>query len=327
MIYAYLTLIIGLFLYLLFSSYRLSPNIKARRSHKKRDKKESGLKDFIYKITDSKDYRYFRSYVSRKLKEYPVIRKITDTYTKRISIIDSISEEEAARVLEINILSSLLTMAASFAISLLFLKVIYLAFIFSVSIFYVYWHRFNTKIKIGIHEIENSFPNLVQSFIDEYVVSKNSKNALISIMNKAPEGSTKMLFEKLIREIYSGTSWEDSINEFSHNLNFFYAQAFSEILKLSLTKVGDISEELNDLMDIMQDDIQQKEQTKSTVHENKVMFYIVNAVTLSVVILNILFHPFAKEIYSYTAVGSALLSFWILQIMAGVLFIEASENI
>lgn len=328
MIYAYITISLAIVLYLVISSAtNTKSSSKINTNLQKKKQNEKNVKYYINQIASNSKYIHFRKYVDKRLKKYTILKESKNKLIRRISIIQCISEEEAEKKLEINIISSILLSASLFCISLFFLEVIYLAFIISITMLYLYWHRFNTNIKKGIRKIEQSFPDIVQTFIDDYIVSKNAKNALLSITKRSNDGSIKMIFEKLIREIYSGTSWEYAIDEFSKTLKFFYAQAFSEILKLSLHEVGDISEELDELMNIMHEDIEKKEQTKSTIYENKLMFYIINASTFLVVNLNILFHPFAKEIYSYTIAGSTLLSLWLVQVIAGILFIEASENI
>lgn len=291
MIYAYITISLAIVVYLVLSAAtNTKSNSKINSTSKKKKQNEKNIKYYANKIASNSKYISFRKYVDKRLKKYTMLKESKNKLIRRISIIQCISEEEAEKKLEISIISSILLSASFFCISLFFLKVIYLAFILSMTMLYLYWHRFNTNIKKGIQKIEQSFPDIVQTFIDDYIVSKNAKNALLSITKRSNDGSIKMIFEKLIREIYSGTSWEYAIDEFSKTLKFFYAQAFSEILKLSLHEVGDISEELDELM-------------------------------------NILFHPFAKEIYSYTIAGSTLLSLWLLQVIAGILFIEASENI
>lgn len=329
MIYVYLLLVFLIILTLYFSDEkvnRIKRQLEKQKSITKKNRKEPSY-NYITRIRKSNQFVNIKSKFNKKLQDYPVIRQIREQYITRIAIIECISEKEATTKLENYLVTAGMIFIGTFAITFIFLQVIYLSFVISFSVFYLYLHRFNSKIKKGIHKIEQDFPEVIQAFFDEYIITKNSKNALLSVIDRGPEGSTKLVFEKLIREIYSGSSWEVAINDFSSSLNFFYAQAFAEILKLSLSEVGDVSAELNELMNIIQDDIEQKEQTKSTMHENKMMFYIINTVTLIVVVINIFVHPFAKEVYSYTATGSILFSIWLIQIIAGILFIEASENI
>ena len=321
MIYVYIGLVATLLLLLLLLS---SQSTTKRRNNKKNKlKKEVNLSSLF---DNSKSASQILSTVNRLTDKQTKISGNIENIIKRNAIVNNISLSKAKKEMDRHIVISVIFSFFVFVGALWMFKVWYLAFIITFAAIYLYWHNITSKLKKEISKIENSFPEIIQNFYDEYIVHKNAKNALVCIVTKTNQKATKMIFEKLIREVYSGEAWEESIDNMANALDFFYAYAFAEILKLTISDIGDITQEIQELIDLMQDDIEKREQTKSNLHENKMMFLIINAITAVVIILNMAFHPFAKEIYSYTTAGSTLLSLWIIQIIAGIFFIEVTEN-
>ena len=265
----------------------------------------------------------------------PILEKINSTerlnkyyrnIIDRLSVADCISLEMSKEIIDDFIFKNIILAGAVFVILFFFLKTILISFVFAISAVYISgYHKINNiskKMKI----IEFKFPEAVQVFYDEYMVSSNVRNSLTHVSDKT-KGSIQLLFETMIRRMYSGEDSVAAIDDMAETMNIFYAYAFAEILKLSLTDVGDISKEIGQLIKLMQEDIEEKEKTKSELHENKMMFYVLNAITAVVFIANLFLHPYAKEMYSYTIQGSMILMFWIIQIICGLVFIDLNEKI
>lgn len=257
---------------------------------------------------------------SKKMKRY------YDKKVERLSIADCISLSLSKEKVDKFILANIYIAAATFLIIFFILKTIWISFIFAMFAVYINFYLKIKKLNKKMAILEYDFPECIQVFFDEYMVSRNVRSALTHISEKS-KGSTGLLFETMTRKMYSGEDPGTSIDEMAATLDIFYAYAFAEILKLSLTDVGDISKEIGSLIELMQDDIEEREKTKSELHENKAMFFLLNGITAVVFVINIFVHPYAKEIYAYTIKGNFLIVFWIMQIIGGLAFIDLNEKI
>lgn len=245
---------------------------------------------------------------------------------ERMAIGDCISISNSRTKVDFFISRQITVSFTLFLFLLFFLKNIWIALL--LSVLYIFLFTFITikKLDNKMKCLEYSFPEAIQIFYDNYLVSKNIKNSLIHVSEKT-DGSIKILFENVLRKIYSGKDYILAIDEMASTLNIFYAYAFAEILKLSLSDAGDVSNEIAELLELIQEDIEDKEKTKSELHENKMLFYLLNVITAVIFVFNILFHPYGKELYAYTIKGSIIITIWVLQIIGGLIFIDINEKI
>lgn len=245
---------------------------------------------------------------------------------ERMAIGDCISISNSRTKVDFFISRQITVSFTLFLFLLFFLKNIWIALL--LSVLYIFLFTFITikKLDNKMKCLEYSFPEAIQIFYDNYLVSKNIKNSLIHVSEKT-DGSIKILFENVLRKIYSGKNYILAIDEMASTLNIFYAYAFAEILKLSLSDAGDVSNEIAELLELIQEDIEDKEKTKSELHENKMLFYLLNVITAVIFVFNILFHPYGKELYAYTIKGSIIITIWVLQIIGGLIFIDINEKI
>lgn len=313
--------------------YTAPPNLEVFPIEKRKIKNKSKIPKKTYKQKYTRQYQtiaeqlLFISFIERYIANRPRLKNIKDHYIRRISITNSISQEEATIKVNQWISNSLFLGIASFVITFIFLKVAIISIVIAIMFVYFYLYHINSKIKKNIQKIEDKFPDVIQAYMDEYIITKNTTSALISINQKLKEGPEKTIFEKIVREIHSGVPIIDALEHISKSLDFFYANAFVNILKLSLTQMGDVTRELNELLNIIQNDVLAKQQTKAFLHGNVLMFHIINGITFIGIIATMIFHPFATSLYAYTSIGNTLLLLWIIQFIGGILFVEAAEKI
>lgn len=264
--------------------------------------------------------------IDKKIKKNKLLKNYHDKLIKKIAITNCCSFELAENKLKKGILKIVYVAFFSFCILFSIFKIWYIALTLSASIVYLFFNYYTGKIDKKISQLEMEFPETVQKFADEYIINRNIRRSLMSISEKS-SGSIKLVFERLVRNIHSSIDENTSINEMAKSLDFFYAYAFAEILKLSLSDVGNVTKEIGFLIELMQDDLEQQEKTKSDLHENKAMFMILNAITAIVLVTNFIINPYAKDIYTYTSTGAFMIMIWVLEFIGGLMFISLNEKI
>lgn len=279
---------------------------------------------------DDKSFRRMKEKISstilEKIESTEKLNKYYKNIIDRLSVADCISLEMSKDLIDDFIFKNIMLAGAVFIILFFFLKTIWISVLFSMSAIYISCYLKINSLNKKMKTIEYKFPEAVQVFYDEYMVSSNVRNSLTHVSDKT-KGSIQLLFETMTRRMYSGDDSVSAIDEMANTMNIFYAYAFAEILKLSLSDVGDISKEIGQLIKLMQEDLEEKEKTRSELHENKMMFYVLNSITAVVFIANLFLHPYAKEMYSYTLKGSMILMLWVIQIIGGLVFIDMNEKI
>ena len=264
--------------------------------------------------------------IDKKIKKNKSLKIYYDKLIKKIAITNCCSFELAENKLKKGILRIVYVAFFSFFLLFLIFKIWYIALIGTLSILYLLLNHYIGKIDKKMNQLEMEFPETVQKFADEYIINRNIRRSLMSISEKS-SGSIKLVFERLVRNIHSGIDENTSIDEMAKSLDFFYAYAFAEILKLSLSDVGNVTKEIGFLIELMQEDLEQQEKTKSDLHENKAMFMILNGITAFILVVNFMIHPYAREIYTYTATGAFMIMLWVIEFVGGLLFISLSEKI
>ncbi len=292
--------------------------VTKKRKVKRRKKEEKELrKDILTYAVEEK--------VDEQVIKNALIRKHFQRFVKRTSMVDSSSRTLAERKVKGQIVKICWIGIITFAVTLLIFGIWYIALVGSLAAVYLTGTLITGKIDKKISEIEMEFPSVIQRFTDEYIVTGNIKSSIMAVAEKS-KGSISVVFEQLIRDLYSGKNEEEAITDLAETLDFYYGYAFAEILKLSLSDVGDVSKELEFLMELMQDDLQESEKTKAEMFENKIMFILLNAITLVIVVVNLIVHPYGREIYVYTKAGNGLVVFLILEIIGGLSFMSLSEK-
>jgi hypothetical protein len=87
---------------------------------------------------------------------------------------------------------------------------------------------------------------------------------------------------------------------------------------MSYEGTGDISEDLLFLNEMVNDDLQSEEENRSEMASNKMLFIILNSVTLCAFIGNIFLNPIAKQLYFYTSTGNTIIMIWLIVVALGV---------
>lgn len=292
--------------------------ITKKRKIKKRKKEDKKFKKDIFAyIVEEK--------VEEQITKHPIIKNYFKRIVKRTAMVDSSSITIAEQKVKKQIIKICWIGIITFLVVLIIFRLWYIALVGSLASIYLSVTLITGKIDKKISEIETEFPSVIQRFTDEYIVTGNIKSSIMAVAEKS-KGSISVVFEQLIRDLYSGKNEEEAITDLAETLDFYYGYEFAEILKLSLSDVGDVSKELEFLMELMQDDLQEIEKTKAEMFENKIMFILLNTITMIIVIVNLIAHPYGREIYVYTKAGNGLVVFLILEIIGGLTFMSLSEK-
>jgi Flp pilus assembly protein TadB len=199
----------------------------------------------------------------------------------------------------------------------LVMNVWYVVLIISLLTIYFINYGFVLYLNSQLKKIHKQFPVALQLFTDSYITNNNIKVALNETYSEMPK-EVGIVFEKLARRLSSGHEQRKYIMEFADNLNYVWGHAFAEILLLSLEGTGDIGDDLLFLNELVSDDLQDDEETKSEMSTNKMLFMVINGCTVVAFILNIFFNPIAKELYFYTQTGNTIVMFWVAVIALGM---------
>jgi len=244
-------------------------------------------------------------------------KKLRDAYVGKLGVIFS-NKSIQNRGIAVTVISSSIIITVLVAITLsLIMSLWYAVLILSILTIYFMNYGFLLYLNFKLKHIHKQFPIALQLFTDSYITSKNIKVAFNESYKEMPK-EISTVFEMLARKLSTGHNQKEHILEFANNLNYIWGYAFAEILMLSFEGTGYIEDDLLFLNELISDDIQSNEETKSEMSTNKMLFIVINAFTLVAFVLNIFFSPIAKELYFYTQTGNTLIMAWLGVIALGL---------
>ncbi len=242
--------------------------------------------------------------------------KLKSKFVEKLGVINNNTEKENNAIVVWYILFDIvISIIATYFYSQIF-NMWYIVVILSLVTVYAIFYSASRLISMKLRKVQKNFPKAVQIFTDEYITTKNIKTSLNATYKKMPKGIDS-IFEKLSRELSSSYDFEKHIIHFANNLNYIWGYAFSELLIMSYEGVGDISEELLFLNELINEDITAEEKNATDMAGNKMMFVILTGATLFTFVFNIIANPMAKELYFYTTTGNNIIFAWVLIIVFG----------
>jgi Flp pilus assembly protein TadB len=244
-------------------------------------------------------------------------KKIRDIYVGKLSVLNTNKTIQNVGTAVTVLLGSLIMTLIIAVLLTLVMNVWYVVLIISLLTIYFINYGFVLYLNSQLKKIHKQFPVALQLFTDSYITNNNIKVALNETYSEMPK-EVGIVFEKLARRLSSGHEQRKYIMEFADNLNYVWGHAFGEILLLSLEGTGDIGDDLLFLNELVSDDLQDDEETKSEMSTNKMLFMVINGCTVVAFILNIFFNPIAKELYFYTQTGNTIVMFWVAVIALGM---------
>lgn len=261
-----------------------------------------------------------------KIEDYPLINKLREKYKDKLNIINkNESDTNDSIAVTLVIANALLTMLFIFSLSL-FMNVWYVLLVIGVTTTYLLHCIVEFYLNIKLKKIYSQFPIAIQLFTDIYMSSRNIKMALNSSYQEMPN-EISVVFERLSRELASSYDYESHLKKFAKSLGYVWGYAFTELLLMSYEGGGDISEDLIFLNELINDDIQDSEETKSEMATNKMLFVILMLSTAGAFVLNVLYNPVAKSLYFYTPIGNTLLMIWVIVIALGITVTIVLDNL
>lgn len=251
-----------------------------------------------------------------KFKQHRKLKKIIDRYVNRLCLFNSKLKLENEYIITAYLI---LTLLISFAVSIISFKLFamwYAPISNALVVVFISYYVGTFYINKNLKKIYGQFPIALQSFTDEYVLSKNIKNALNESYSKMPKEISK-LFENLSRKLDS-KNYNDVLKSFADGLDLIWCYAFVEILTLSYEGADDISEELIYLNELTGDEMKEDEETLTSISESNSIFVVLNILTFAMFIFNLIVDATSKELYFMTYTGNTILLFWIISFILGV---------
>lgn len=259
------------------------------------------------------------------LKKFPLIYKVKDNYVRYLGVISIKSNKHNNGIAIFFILISTVFTILLSVLLFIFMNLWYVVLVIASITLYLINYSFLFYLKIKLRKIHKQFASAIQLFTDYYMTSRSIKGALNESYKDMPK-EVGIVFERLARRLASGYDYEKPINEFAEGLSYVWGYAFSELLIMSYEKAGDISEDLLFLNELINDDIQDEEETKSEMANNKIIFLALNGCTFVAFLINIIKSPLAKQLYFYTPTGNTLLMSWLGVIALGITISMVLEN-
>ncbi len=251
-----------------------------------------------------------------KFKKKQKLRKIIDKYSSRLCLFNSKSKLDNEYTIVVYLV---ITIFISFVESILayFIFAMWYApiAIAVVSVFFLCYIGI-TYININLKKIYGQFPIALQIFTDEYVITKNIKNALNESYSKMPK-EIASLFENLSRKL-DARNYSEVLKNFADGLDLIWCYAFVEILTLSYEGADDISEELIYLNELTGDEMKEDEETFTSIAESQSIFIVLNVITVAMFIFNLIISANARQLYFRTSTGNAILLYWVISFIIGV---------
>lgn len=257
------------------------------------------------------------------------LKKINKKYINKLCLINALNSGENERKIENFILLILFT---SSIISLLSLNVFSIWYMIIFSFFFcgfLVLYIGTMYVNIKLNKVYSYFPLAIQLFTDEYVSYKNIKIALNKSYHRMPNRISKA-FESLTRNMSSASTedeYKDAIKNFAEGLDFTWGYSFSEILLLSYSGAGDITEDLIYLSELTSEEIKENLESEAALNGTKLVFIVLNIATIVAFILNLIFVPMSKHLYFYTSTGNIGISAWLGSIVLGLATLSIFKHI
>lgn len=262
----------------------------------------------------------------RLLQNNDLLYKLKEKYVTKLGVINNLKRSEN-NSLAISVIIGILftTLTGTFLLSFLF-KMWYILLILSVVLAYTQLSFITIYLNAKLRKVQKEFPTALQIFTDYYISCKSVKTTLNNTYSRMPK-EIAPIFEKLSRELSSSHIIEEPILNFARSLDYVWGYAFAELIIMSNEGVGDISEDLLFLNQLINEDMASEEETSSELAANKLMFGIITTGTLITFIFNNIYNPIAKELYYYTSTGNNIILGWVLVIVMGITLSIVMEHL
>lgn len=260
------------------------------------------------------------------LKNYQLLYAIKEKYVEKLGVINTNKRSHNNGIAIIFMATSLFTTILLCLFLLTVMNMWYVVLVIGILNLYLLNYAFVFYLNSKLKKIYSQFPVALQLFTDIYITNKNIKVALNDSYKEMPY-EVGVVFEKLARRLSSGHEYERHIKEFADSLSYVWGYAFAELLLMSYEGSGDITNDLLFLNELINDDMQDEEESKTEMATNKMLFLILNGVTLFAFICNIFFNPVAKQLYFYTSTGNTIIMIWIIVIVLGISMSTILDNI
>lgn len=190
---------------------------------------------------------------------------------------------------------------------------------------FMYYQNMKNSLEKKVQNLYLQLPEALQSFLDNYVVTQNVKSSLDAVPHSM-KGDICVVFEKLSRRLSSGEDAKASIDAFADDLDYFWAYAFAELLGIALTTSGDIRDDIQFLINIINDSIEEKMDVKAQLSGSKNIVNGINLFALLAAIIEFIAMPFARNLYLYTSTGNMIILLFILEVIGTNIIFTLMED-
>ena len=254
------------------------------------------------------------------------LQNIRENYSIKLTVILGKDKHQCDAYITLYCMISIFT---AITIGVLLLAVLTLwnfVLLICLTVLYIFIYAGTLWVKMKMNKIYEQFPEALQVFTDEYMEFKNIKSAIDNSYNKMPEQIGKV-FEKLSRELSSGKNIKESITNMADSFEYVWGYAFAHILLMSYEGAGNIEEDLIYLGTLISEELTIEEEVKTEMATNRIIFIILNMLTVVVFVINMAANDMSRFLYFFTADGNNLLIGWIIQLIAGFNILNISEKI
>lgn len=264
--------------------------------------------------------------ISEKFEDYPFLNQVKELYKDKLNVINK-NDIKANNDLAVVLVSLNFIFTAMLIIFIsVFINLWYVLAVIGITTSYLLHCLLDFYLNFKLKKLHSQFPAAIQIFTDIYMSSRNIKMGLNESYKEMPK-EISVVFERLSRELASSYDYEKHLRKFAKSLGYVWGYAFTELLLMSYEGGGDISEDLIFLNELINDDIQDSEETKSEMATNKMLFIILMIATAVAFISNVLYNPVAKSLYFYTPIGNTLLMMWVIVMALGITATIVLDNL
>ena len=264
--------------------------------------------------------------VDKIIFKYKWLQNIRESYSMKLTVILNKDKYQCNAYITLYCLLSVFISIIIGVLLLTILTVWHFVLLISLSVLYISIYAGTLWVKMKMNKIYEQFPEALQVFTDEYMEFKNIKSAIDNSYNIMPEKIGKV-FEKLSRELSSGRNIKESIANMADSFEYVWGYAFAHILLMSYEGAGNIEEDLIYLGTLISEELTIEEEVKTEMATNKIIFIILNVLTVVMFVINMTTNDMSRFLYFYTSDGSNLLICWIVQLIAGFNILNISEKI
>lgn len=169
------------------------------------------------------------------------------------------------------------------------------------------------------HDLEEVFSQFLVEMVNQVPLTPNIKNAINNIHTKLPAPLNKYIGQ-LALEINSTNDIAYSLEKFANNSDSIYIKATMTVLKEYEERGGQIVENLNLIMDMLDEEVESRRNKKGTVSGITIDTVMLTVGSFLALVGNLMINPVTKNIFFTTPSGRSLFTITLSLFVISVVF-------